>query len=92
MPPDFTDAESRMIGQIMKASTALPDDFWGVAIVQELARLMIRVQSRLSDEEMTILVGVGAFIGRQAKFEMSAEIQTTMALAKAGFGRNDNAT
>ena len=37
---DFAPAELHMISQIMMAEKTLPDDFWAVAAVQELACLL----------------------------------------------------
>lgn len=80
---DFTDAEQHMIGQIMKAERSLPDDFWCVAAVQELACLLVKIEPLLPDETMATLVGIGAFIARQGKAEMMAEIEAKIAIGRA---------
>ena len=80
---DFAPAELHMISQIMKAEKTLPDDFWAVAAVQELACLLAKIEPLLTDAHMASLTGVGAFVARQGKADMAAEIQMKMALAKA---------
>ncbi len=82
---DFAPAELHMISQIMKAEKALPDDFWAVAAVQELACLLAKLEPLLPDTDMSTLIGIGAFIARQGKSETNAEIQMKMALARIGF-------
>ena len=84
---DFAPAELHMISQIMKAEKTLPDDFWAVAAVQELACLLAKLEPLLPDKDMSVLIGIGAFIARQGKSEMNAEIQMKMALARVGFSK-----
>lgn len=79
---DFTAAEQHMIGQIVKAEKTLPDDFWHVAALQELACLMVRLEPLLPDKDMGLLVGCGALLARHGKTEMKAEIETAMMFAK----------
>lgn len=81
--PDFTDLEQHMISQIMRAERTLPDDFWAVAAVQELACLLAKLEPMLADKHMATLIGIGAFVARQGKAEMSAEIGAIMAIARA---------
>ena len=83
MVSEFSAPELYMIGQIMKAEKTLPDDFWAVAAVQELACLLAKLEPLLSDAQMATLLGVGAFVARQGKAEMSAEIHMRMALSRA---------
>jgi hypothetical protein len=78
---DFTDEESRIIGLMMKAEKSLPDDFWHVAAVQELACVLARYQAIMTDEHCATLVGVGAMLCRHGNEEMKAEIQAKMLLA-----------
>lgn len=80
---DFSPVELNMISQIMKAERNLPDEFWAVAAVQELACLLVKLEPLLSDKQMATLLGVGAFVARVGKLEMSAEIQMKMAIARA---------
>lgn len=80
---EFSAPELHMISQIMRAEKTLPDDFWAVAAVQELACLLAKLEPLLSNAQMATLLGVGAFVARQGKAEMSAEIQMRMALARA---------
>lgn len=80
---EFTEVECHMISQIMKAERTLPDDFWCVAAVQELACLLVKIEPLLPDEMMATLVGIGAFIARQGKAEMMAEVEMKMAIARA---------
>lgn len=79
---DFTDAEQAMIGQIMRAERKLPDDFWTVAAVQELACALVKLEPLLPDEMMARLIGIGAVLARHGKGEMSAQIETIMLLAR----------
>ena len=81
---DFTNAESHMIGQIMKAERTLPDDFWAVAAVQELACLLVKLEPLLPDTAMRTLIGIGAFVARQGNAEMTAEIEMKLLLARIG--------
>lgn len=85
---DFTDKETRIIGQMMKAERTLPDDFWHTAAVQELAVIVARYDAIMTDEHCAALIGIGAMLVRHGKREMVAEIQAKLALAKAG-GPND---
>lgn len=82
-PDDFTPLQVHMIGQIMKAERSLPDEFWCVAAVQELACLLVKLEPLLSDADMATLIGVGAFIARQGRVEMKAEIEAINAIARA---------
>lgn len=79
----FSDIELRMISQIMKAEKTMPEEFWAVGIVQELACLLVKLEPLLPDTDMATLIGVGAFVARQGKREMSAEIQMKTALGRA---------
>jgi predicted amino acid dehydrogenase len=88
---DFTDAESRVIGMMMKASKTLPDDFWAVAAVQVLACLFVKIEPLLTDEQASELIGLGGYIAAVGKDEMKAEIGMRVALAKAGFGNDRKA-
>ena len=89
-PPDFTPAELHMIGQIMKAERTLPDDFWSVAAVQELACLLAKLEPLLTDEQTATLIGIGAFVARQGKAEMTAQIQAAFALRRAAQANRSN--
>lgn len=77
------DSDCQIIGQILRARKTLPDDFWGVAAVQEMASFIARNESVLSDEDYAILIGIGAIIANQADVEMKADIQARIAIAKA---------
>lgn len=80
---DFTDAESRTIGLMLKASTTLPDDMWAVAAVQNLACLFVKIESLLCDADKAMLIGIGGFIAHQGKAEMEAVIHASMAISRA---------
>jgi hypothetical protein len=75
--------DCQIIGQILRARKTLPDDFWGVAAVQEVASFIARNEGILSDADCAILVGIGAIIANQAHVEMEADIQARMAIARA---------
>lgn len=83
---EFSVVELYFIGQIMKAEKSLPDDMWAVGAVQELACLLAKIEPLLLDKHMATLIGIGAFVARQGKAEMSAEIQAAMALNRARVG------
>jgi hypothetical protein len=83
-PDGFLPArECQIISQIIRAVKTLPDDFWGVASVQELAGFIARNEARLSEEDCAILIGLGAILSVQAKAEMTAEIEMRMAIGRA---------
>jgi hypothetical protein len=77
------DRDCQIIGQMRRAVKTLPDDFWAVAIVQELAGFLARNEGQLSDDDCALIIGVGAFVSQQADIEMTAEIQMKLAMAKA---------
>lgn len=79
---DFTDVESHMIGQMVKAERTLPDDFWCDAAVQELACLAVKLEPLLNEMQLATLVGCGALLVRHGKPEMMAQIQTAMMFGK----------
>ena len=81
---DFTDRESSIIGKMMKAERTLPDDFWHVPAVQELACVLARYEAIMTDEHCALVIGCGALLARHGKVEMKAEIEARMALARAG--------
>lgn len=80
---DFSEKESRIIGQMMRAERSLPEDFWYVPAVQELACVLARYDAWMSDEDCATVIGVGALLARHGKAEMTAEIQARLALARA---------
>ncbi len=73
----------RVIGQMIRASRTLPEDFFLVPAMQELAGFLARNESVLSNEDCSLLIGVGAVIIRESMGELTAQIQAAMALAKA---------
>ena len=79
---DFTKAESRMIGAIMKASRTVPDEIMCVEMVQELACLMCKVEPLLTSHQMATLMGCAAFIAREGNKEMKAQIDAAMLMAR----------
>lgn len=80
---DFSDKESRLIGQMMKAERTLPDDFWNVPAVQELACILARYDGVMTDADCATVIGIGALLVRNGKSEMMADIQARMAIANA---------
>jgi len=80
---DFSDRECQIIGQMMKAEKTLPDDFWHVAAVQELACVLARYEAVMTDEHCATIIGIAAMLVRHGKVEMMAEIQAIMAIGKA---------
>jgi hypothetical protein len=82
MMGEFNRAELHMISQIRKAAKTLPEDFWGVAAVQELACLLAKLEPLLNGKQMATLIGVGAVLSREADKELTAEIQAAMLFKK----------
>lgn len=78
---DFTDRETSLIGQMVKAERTLPDDFWHVAAAQELACVLARYEAVMTDADCAVVLGVGAMLVRHGKSEMSAEIQAAVMLS-----------
>jgi erythromycin esterase-like protein len=77
------DRDCQIIVQMRRAVKTLPDDFWAVAVVQNLAGFLARNEGQLSDDDWALLIGVGAFVSQQADTEMTAEIQMKLAMARA---------
>lgn len=80
---DFTDAEMRAISLMQKARKSLPDDFWLIAAMQELACLYVKIEPLLTDPQRATLIGCGAIIAKESEKEMMADIQSRMAIARA---------
>lgn len=80
---DFTNHELSLIGQIMEAERTMPDDFWHVAAVQELACVIAKFEAVMTDAEFVTLIGIGAMLARHGKREMAAEIEMKIALCRA---------
>lgn len=80
---EFTEVESQAIGQMMRASNTLPDDFFGVPAVQELACLFVKIEPLLTDEQAATIIGCGAMLVHYSKDEMRAQVETMMAIGRA---------
>ncbi len=80
---DFAPAELHAIGLMQRAAKTLPDDFWLVAAMQELACLYAKIEPLLTDEQRGIIIGCGAIMARESLNEMKADIQARMAIARA---------
>lgn len=80
---DFTNQELHMISQIMKAEKTMPDEFWAVPAVQTLACLLVEIRPLITDVQLATFFAIGALIARQGKAELSAEIQASLAIARA---------
>ena len=85
---EFDPVELHMIAQIMKAERSLPDDMWAVAAGQELACLLAKLEPLLPDSAMATLIGIGAFVARQGKAEMTAGVHAAMLGAKVRGGHD----
>lgn len=79
---DFDAGELHAIGLMTKAAQTLPDDFWLVAGMQELACLYARIEPLLTAQQRATLIGAGALMAREARREMTAEIEAKMLLAR----------
>jgi hypothetical protein len=80
---DFTDEESRLIGKMLKAERTLPEDFFHVPAVQELACILGRYGAVMTAQDQAAIIACGALLARHGKREMMAEIEARMALARA---------
>lgn len=80
---DFNDAELHAISLMQKARKTLPDDFWLVAAMQELACLYAKIEPLLTDPQKATIIGCGAIMCREAEREMKADIQARIAIARA---------
>ncbi len=80
---DFTEAELRAISLFQRASKTLPDDFWLVAAMQELACLYAKIEPLLTEAQKATIIGCGALMARESLREMKAGIEAHMAIARA---------
>ena len=80
---DFTPRESQLIGAIMQAERSLPDEFWHVPAVQELACVVAAYEAVMSADHIASLIGCGALLARHGNAEMKAEIMAKLAIARA---------
>ena len=80
---DFEPAELHAIGLMQRARKTLPDDFWLVAGLQELACLYARIEPLLTESQRATLIGCGALMARESEKEMMADIQARMAIGRA---------
>lgn len=84
MGDDILDeATQRVIGKMIRTSRTLPEDFFLVPAMQELAGFLARNEGVLSNEDCALLIGVGAVIIRESRAEMTAQIQAAIAIANA---------
>ena len=87
---DFEPAELHAIGLMQRARKTLPDDFWLVAGLQELACLYARIEPLLTESQRATLIGCGALMARESEKEMLADIQARMAIGRAQSALRDN--
>ena len=80
---DFSPAERHALGLMAQAAQTLPDDFWLLAGVQELACLYAQIEPLLTQQQRAVIIGVGALIANEAGREMAAENDAKLALARA---------
>jgi hypothetical protein len=75
-----------MMSRLMSAEKRLPDDFWAVTSIQILAETIAEIEARLSDEELAMLIGVGAVLIRLSREEAMAGIRAGLAIQRARGG------
>lgn len=80
---DFEPAELNAISAMTRASKTLPEDFLSVPAVQELARLYVKLEPLLTDEQKATVIACGAMLVHYGKAETIAGIQAAMAIQKA---------
>lgn len=80
---EFDPVELHHIAQMVKASKTLPDDFFAVEAMQELACLLAVLEPLLTNKQTALMVGVGGYLAHIGKTEMTAGIQAYMELQKA---------
>jgi hypothetical protein len=78
---ELTPATLQTISLMQKMATQLPDDFFMVAAVQELAGIVTR--NAFSDDDYATLLGIGALMIREGKAEAVAGIHAALALHQA---------
>jgi len=77
---DTNPAHLAIISQITRAAKSMPDDFFVVPAVQQLAATMAQIESRLSIDEMSDLLAIGAVLANAGKAETTAGIQAALAI------------
>ena len=85
---DFSAPELHAISLFHRARKTLPDDFWLVAGMQELACLYARIEPLLTEVQRATMIGCGALMAREAESEMRAQIAAAIAIANAMPSRN----
>lgn len=78
----LTEAEGKIVGQILKAERTIPDDMMHVEAVQSLATLLAKYGAVMTKSDYAQFIGIGALIARQGKAEMMADIQGRMLMGK----------
>ncbi len=85
---EFNRAELHAISLMQKARKTLPEDFWLVPAMQELACLYARIEPLLTDAQKSTMIGCGAIMAREAEKEMRAGIHAAIAISNAMPSRN----
>lgn len=77
----------KAISQMQHAERLLPEEpMWSVGAVQNLADVITRLEG-LSEEDLGMLIGIGAMLVREGKKEMKAQFQALVALKRIGENR-----
>ena len=79
---DFTPAELHAIGAMQRAARTLPEDFFGVPALQELACLFAKIEPLLTEPQKATMIACGAMLVHYSKAETIAGIEAAMALSR----------
>jgi hypothetical protein len=77
---ELSDGALRNIGLMQRMSRTLPEDFFMVAAVQELAQLAHDLKPFLKGDQEATLLGIGALMIREGRDEAIAGIQAALAI------------
>jgi len=80
---DFSTGTLRNISFMARAAKSLPEDYFMIPAMQEIAELVDRNADNLCSEDKAILLGVGALLIREGRAETIAGIEAAIAIGKA---------
>jgi hypothetical protein len=77
---DLSAGALRNIGLMQRMARTLPEDFFMVAAVQDLAQLAHELKPFFKGDQEATLLGIGALMIREGRAEALAGIQAALAL------------
>ena len=87
MSEDFSPGALRNINFMVSMSKEVPEDFFMIPAMQEIATLVDRNEDTLLDADKAVLLGIGALLIREGRKEMVAGLQAAFALRRAADGK-----